>query len=209
MKFELPPLPYAKDALAPYIGAETVEVHYEKHHRGYLKKLQQLIGTTPLAARSLEEIVTASEGTVYNNAAQVWNHTFYWRSMKPGGGGDPQDALRRDLEHAFGSLERWKHRMVEAAETQFGSGYVWLEAEPSGRLVVRATHDAVNPLSEGTIPLAAIDLWEHAYYLDYHNERTRYVQAVIDHLLDWDAVAARRAARPGETRDTHEAALHH
>jgi Fe-Mn family superoxide dismutase len=188
MKFELVPLPYPKDALAPYLGAETLEYHYEKHHRGYLKKLQALIGDTPFAREDLDVIVTTSDGPIFNNAAQVWNHDVYWRSMKPRGGGDPPAALRGDLERAFGSIEKFKKKVVDAAVAQFGSGYVWLYSGFDGRLAVRATHDAMNPLLDGVMPLLAVDLWEHSYYLDYHNERERYVQTFLDHLANWDFV---------------------
>jgi Fe-Mn family superoxide dismutase len=185
MRFELPPLPYPKDALEPHLGAETLEYHYEKHHRGYLKKLQQAIADTPLASHDLEEILVTADGSVFNNAAQVWNHDFYWRCMTPRGGGDPPATLRGDLERAFGSVDGFKKKMVSAAVAQFGSGYVWLYSGFDGRLAVRATHDAMNPLLDGVMPLFTIDLWEHSYYLDYHNERERYVQAVLDHLIDW------------------------
>jgi Fe-Mn family superoxide dismutase len=193
--------------LAPYLGAETLEYHYEKHHRGYLKKLQELIGNTPLAARDLEEIILESDGPVFNNAAQVWNHDFYWRSMKPRGGGDPPRALRGDLEKAFGSMEAFKKKVVDAAVAQFGSGYVWLYSGFDGRLSARSTHDAKNPLLDGVMPLLAIDLWEHSYYLDYHNERARYVQTFLDHLANWDFVLeGREQLRRGGSRVTDDAA---
>ena len=192
MRFEVPPLPYPKDALAPHIGAETLEFHYEKHHKGYMKKLKGLIENTPLAAKDLEEIIETSDGAIFNNAAQVWNHDFYWRSMSPRGGGDPPASLRGDLDRAFGSLDGFKKKVVQAAVNQFGSGYVWLYSQFDGRLAVRATHDAMNPLLDGVMPLFTIDLWEHGYYLDYHNERERYVQTVLDHLIDWNFVAEGR-----------------
>ncbi len=207
MRFELPPLPYPKDALAPYLGAETLEYHYEKHHRGYLKKLHGLIGNSPLAEKDLEEIIATAEGKVFNNAAQVWNHDFYWRSMKPRGGGDPPRALRGDLEKSFGSLEAFKKKVVTAAVDPFGSGYVWLYGCWDGRLAVRATHDAMNPLLDGVMPLLTIDLWEHSYYLDYHNERERYVQTVLDHVANWDfAVENREQLRRGWSRVTDDQA---
>ena len=204
MKFELAPLPYPKDALAPHLGAETLEYHYEKHHRGYLKKLQALIKDTPLANEPLEVIVTTSDGPIFNNAAQIWNHDLYWRSMKPRGGGDPPRALRGDLEHAFGSLEHFKKKVVDAAVAQFGSGYVWLYSGFDGRLAVRATHDAINPLLDGVMPLLAIDLWEHSYYLDYPNERERYVQTFLDHLANWDfVIEGREELRRGTAALNH------
>ncbi len=195
MRFELPPLPYAKDALEPWLGAQTVTLHYEKHHRGYLKKLQKLTGGSPLADRTLEEIITSSDGTIFNNAAQVWNHDFYWRCMAPRNGGNPGDppkALRANIEASFGSLDAFKAKVVESSVAQFGSGYTWLYAGFDGKLAVRTTHDAVNPLVDGVMPLLGIDLWEHAYYLDFHNERERYVQTFLDHLVDWRFVAEQR-----------------
>lgn len=192
MRFELPPLPYPKDALEPHLGAETLEYHYEKHHRGYLKKLQEAIGGTPAAQQSLEEIIATSDGAVFNNAAQVWNHNFYWRSLTPRGGGEPPASLGAEIDRAFGSLDAFKKKVVKAAVAQFGSGYVWLYASFDGRLAVRATHDAMNPLLDGVMPLLTIDLWEHSYYLNYHNERERYVQAVLDHLVNWKFVAEGR-----------------
>jgi superoxide dismutase, Fe-Mn family len=192
MRFEVPPLPYPKDALAPLIGAETLEYHYERHHKGYMKKLKGLIESSPLATKDLEEIVETSDGAIFNNAAQVWNHNFYWRSMSPRGGGEPPASLRGDLDRAFGSLDGFKKKVVQAAVNQFGSGYVWLYAQFDGRLAVRSTHDAMNPLLEGVMPLFTIDLWEHGYYLDYHNERERYVQTVLDHLIDWNFVVEGR-----------------
>src|SRR5258706_13470069 len=148
MKFELPPLPYPKDALEPHLGAETLEYHYEKHHRGYLKKLQQAIANTPLASRDLEEIIATADGSVFNNAAQVWNHNFYWRCLSPRGGGEPPRSLRGDLDRAFGSLDAFKKKVVDAAVAQFGSGYVWLYSSFAGRLAVRALPVAQTPLTD-------------------------------------------------------------
>jgi superoxide dismutase, Fe-Mn family len=187
MKFELPPLPYEKDELEPHIGAETLEYHYEKHHRGYLKKLQKAIEGTPQAGQDLDAIVRGSEGSVFDNAAQVWNHTFYWRSMRPQGGGEPGKAMRAALEAAFGSMDAFRSKFIEVAKGQFGSGYVWLCRRPrDGRLLVYATHDAHNPLVDDLQPLLTADLWEHAYYLDYRNDRGRYVQTFLDHVVDWN-----------------------
>lgn len=150
MEFELPPLPYAKDALEPYIGAETLEYHYEKHHRGYLEKLHELIAGRPLAERSLVEIVRESDGAIFNNAAQVWNHTFYWNGMTPRGGGDPQGAVRKALESAFGSVDAFRRQFAETAMNVFGTGYAWLVQEPDGRLAIRGTGDADTPLTSRT-----------------------------------------------------------
>jgi Fe-Mn family superoxide dismutase len=184
MKFELPPLPYEKSALAPHVSARTLDLHYEKHHRGYLKKLEQAIGGTPKAEKSLREIIRTTEGTVFNLAAQVWNHTFYWDSMKPGGGGRPAGPLLAAIEHDFGGFDAFTRQFAEAARGEFGSGWAWLVLGPQ-KLRVIATHDAENPLQTNARPLLTIDVWEHAYYLDYQNERDRYVQAFLDHLVNW------------------------
>ncbi len=185
MHFELPELPYAKDALEPHLSARTVEIHYERHHRGYLDKLRGLIEGTPDADRELAELVRSSSGPVFDNAAQVWNHTFYWHSMTPGGGGEPTGAIAEALVESFGSVEAFRARFLEAAQL-FGSGYVWLSFDPaSDRLVVEAMKDADSPLLTDRVPLLAMDVWEHAYYLDYQNERPRYAQAFLDHLVSW------------------------
>jgi superoxide dismutase, Fe-Mn family len=187
MRFELPPLPYAKDALAPHLGAETLDLHYEKHHRGYLKKLRKAIDGTPQADEDLETIIRKSEGAVFNDAAQVWNHTFYWNSMHPKGGGAPRGEIRSAIETAFTSFDAFRKEVVEKAKAQFGSGYVWVCRRPrDGQVIVYATHDAHNPLLDDLVPLVTADLWEHAYYLDYHNERARYVETFLEHLINWD-----------------------
>jgi Fe-Mn family superoxide dismutase len=198
MKFELPPLPYAKDALAPHIGAETLEFHYGKHHQGYLDKLRKIVEGKPEAERSLEELIrSAGPGALFNNAAQVWNHTFYWQSMKPGGGGKPEGRMLEGIESAFGSFADFKQRFAEVATGQFGSGWAWLVRDTRGRLRVLGTADAENPLQEGHLPLLTCDVWEHAYYLDYRNERARYVESFLDHLVHWE-FAAENLARAGE-----------
>ena len=188
MKFELDPLPYAEDALEPYISARTLQFHYGKHHQGYMDKLEKAIGDKPEAEKSLEEIVRLSEGSTFNFAAQVWNHDFYWRSMKPGGGGEPQGALRERIESDFRSVDEFKRRFAEVAKGEFGSGWAWL-ALKDGRLQVLSTTDAENPIDRPETPLVTCDVWEHAYYLDYQNERGKYVEAFLDHLIDWDFVA--------------------
>ena len=188
MKFEVPPLPYAIDALEPHIGKRTVEIHYEKHHKGYLTKLEKALGRRE-KPRTLEACILHSSGDVYNFAAQVWNHTFYWRCMTPNGGGSPGGALRGALEGAFGSVDDFKHELAEAAIGEFGSGWAWLVVDGSGRLAVRNSDDAENPMQEGQTPLLTIDVWEHAYYLDYQNRRADYVTAFLDRLVDWNFVA--------------------
>ena len=196
MKFEIAPLPYPKNALAPFLGAETVDLHYEKHHKGYLEKLEKLLRGKPEADQSLEELIRTSHGEVFNNAAQVWNHNFYWLSMKPGGGGEPAGELATRLEQSFGSYIEFRAQFAQAAIGEFGSGWAWLVQGPSGRLVVCSSDDAENPLQREIVPLLTIDVWEHAYYLDYRNERARYVDKFLDHLLDWDFVATNLTLAP-------------
>jgi len=185
MKFELPPLPYDKSSLAPHISARTLDLHYEKHHRGYLKKLEKAIGDKPEREKSLVEIIRTSDGPVFNFAAQVWNHTFYWDSMTAGGGGKPSGDLLTAIERDFSGFADFKQRFAEAASGEFGSGWAWLVVGPSQKLRVVSTHDAEDPLQTNTTPLLTIDVWEHAYYVDYQNERERYVSAFLDHLLNW------------------------
>ena len=186
MKFELPPLPYDKSALAPYVSARTLELHYEKHHRGYLTKLEKAIRGTPAAEKGLFDIIRESEGAVFNNAAQVWNHTFYWDSMKPRGGGKPSPDFLRVIERDLGSFPEFTQQFSEAAMGEFGSGWAWLVLSNSGKLRVIASHDAENPLQTNAVPLLTLDVWEHAYYVDYQNERDRYISAYLDHLVNWD-----------------------
>jgi Fe-Mn family superoxide dismutase len=189
MPFELPPLPYAKDALAPYISAETLEFHHGKHHRTYVDNLNKLVDGTPNAGKSLEEIVRSSDGGVFNNAAQTWNHTFYWKSMKPKGGGGPTGALADLVKRDFGDVEKLKQALKEAATTQFGSGWAWLVSE-GGKLKVTKTSNADLPMKHGQTALLTCDVWEHAYYVDYRNARPKYVEAFLDHLADWDFAAS-------------------
>ena len=198
MKFELPSLPYAKGALEPHISARTIDFHYDKHHRGYLTKLEKEIGGKPIAEKSLEEIIRESQGTVFNLAAQVWNHTFYWGSMSPKGGGKPQADLASALDRAFGSADDFKRRFAEAANGEFGSGWAWLVLDRSKQLRVIATDDAENPLQTGETPLLTIDVWEHAYYLDYQHQRPSYVQGFLDHLINWEFAADNYRRASGE-----------
>jgi Fe-Mn family superoxide dismutase len=185
MQFTLSPLPYPKDALEPAISARTVDVHYEKHHRGYLRKLEKAIADKPIAQKGLEGVIRETEGSVFNCAAQVWNHAFYWHCMTPNGGGRPSGRLAEAIDRDFGSLEVFHRSFAEAANSQFGSGWAWLVARPDGRLRVTSTTDAENPVRSKLTALLTIDVWEHAYYLDYLNERDRYVRGFIDHLIDW------------------------
>lgn len=185
MKFEVPELPFDKDALAPTISKRTVDIHYEKHHKGYVKKLEKAIGDSALASKSLEEVILSAEDDVFNFAAQVWNHTFYWRSLAPGGS-TPGAALADAIEESFGDLPALRSELAEAANGEFGSGWAWLVADATGKLAVRSSSDADNPLRSKQTPLLTIDVWEHAYYLDHQNERDAYVQGVVDELLNWE-----------------------
>lgn len=185
----LPALPYAEDALAPVISTNTVGFHYGKHHKAYMDNLNKLIAGTDLSGLSLEEIIKKTGGiedkrSIFNNAAQVWNHTFYWKSLKPGGS-VPTPKMMGLLEASFGTYEVFKQKLAEAALTQFGSGWAWLVSR-EGSLRVMKTGNADIPLSDAQTPLLTIDVWEHAYYLDYQNRRGDYVAAVIDKLLNWD-----------------------
>jgi superoxide dismutase, Fe-Mn family len=190
MKLELPPLPYAKNELEPHMSRETVELHYEKHHRGYLNKLQSLIADKPEADRTLEALVRSSSGPVYNNAAQVWNHTFFWDSMTPRGGGKPSGEIARLIDDGFQSFEYFRERWIDVGEARFGSGYVWLVLDGE-RLRCIDTHDADNPLTMGRFPLLTCDVWEHAYYVDHRHERARYLATFLDHLVNWEFIEER------------------
>lgn len=185
MAITLPELPYSKDALAPHISAQTLEFHYGKHHAGYVTKLNAAIEGTDLANKSLEEIVKSSEGGVFNNAAQVWNHTFYWNSLSPNGGGAPSGAVADAINKAFGSFDKFKEEFSNAAATQFGSGWAWLVQNSSGDLEIVKTGNAGCPLTHGHTPILTIDVWEHAYYLDYQNKRPDYIAAFWN-LVNWD-----------------------
>ncbi|MCC6849271.1 MAG: superoxide dismutase [Deltaproteobacteria bacterium] len=188
MHFELPPLPYAKNALEPFMSRETIDYHYEKHHRGYLTKLQAAIAGTPDEARSLEDVIRGSSGSVFNNAAQVWNHTFFWSCMEPRGGGEPGGDLGHRLRDAFGSFAAFREAFLSTGTGCFGSGYVWLVADREGALRVVATANADNPLTKRDVPLLGCDVWEHAYYLDYRNARGRFLETFLDRLARWDRV---------------------
>ncbi len=185
MAIELPALPYAEDALAPHISAETIQYHYGKHHKTYVDKLNAAIEGTDHADRSLDEIVMAASGAVFNNAAQVWNHTFYWSSMGPGGGGEPTGAVADAIGSAFGGYGAFREKFVAEATGHFGSGWAWLVDSGSGLEIV-STHDADLPLKHGSKALIACDVWEHAYYIDYRNARPDYVNTFLDNLVNWE-----------------------
>ena len=186
MIFELPELPYAMDALEPHLSAKTLEFHYERHHRRYLEKLRSLIEGTPDEHLELTGLVTQAGGAVFNNAAQVWNHTFYWQSMAPAGGGEPSGRLGEAIIRTFGSLAAFREEFTDRAVRLFGSGYLWLTYDPAvERIALEPMKDADNPLLVERVPLLAMDVWEHAYYLDYQNARNRYAEAFVSHLADW------------------------
>jgi superoxide dismutase, Fe-Mn family len=188
MAIMLPELPYPKDALAPHISAETIDFHYGKHHQTYVTNLNNLIKGTPWEGKSLEEIVRGTEGPLFNNAAQVWNHSFYWNSLRPKGGGDPQGRAAEAITQAFGSVSAFREQFTKAAVGHFGSGWAWLAKDASGKLLVESTANAGCPLREGKTPLLTCDVWEHAYYIDFRNARPKYVEAFWS-LVNWDQVA--------------------
>ena len=185
MAIELPPLPYAKDALNPHISTETLEFHYGKHHAGYVKKLNAAIENTENDKKSLEEIIKTSEGGIFNNAAQIWNHTFYWNSMNPQGGGEPTGAVSEAINKSFGSFSGFKEKFTASASTLFGSGWAWLVKKPEGILGIEQSFNAGCPLTGDQKPLLACDVWEHAYYIDYRNARPDYIKAFWN-LVNWD-----------------------
>ena len=192
--FTLPALPYAQDALEPHISARTLSVHHGKHHQAYVDNLNKLVAGTPMADLPLEEIIRRTAGKpdqtgLFNNAAQVWNHTFFWQSMKPNGGGAPTGKLAERINAAFGSFDAFKTAFSEAAMTQFGSGWAWLVQEGDTLKIVK-TSNADTPLAHGQTPLLTCDVWEHAYYLDYQNRRKDFVQVFLEHLVNWDFAAS-------------------
>ena len=189
MSFELPPLPYEKNALEPHISAETLEYHYGKHHQTYVTNLNNLTAGKPEADMSLEELIKTSAGGVFNNAAQVWNHTFYWNCLSPNGGGAPSGALAEAIDQAFGSFDQFKEQFSTSAATNFGSGWTWLVKKADGSLAIVNTSNAGNPMTDGDTPLLTCDVWEHAYYIDYRNARPKYVESFWN-LVNWDFVAS-------------------
>ena len=186
----LPPLPYAQDALAPHISANTMSFHYGKHHQAYVTALNGLIKGTPMEGKDLVSIVKGSDGKIFNNAAQVWNHTFFWESMKPNGGGAPKGDIADAIKGAFGSVDKFKEDFVAAAVGQFGSGWAWLVKDGSS-VKITTTSNADLPMKHGQTALLTVDVWEHAYYLDYQNLRPAFVKTVLDNLIDWDAANKR------------------
>ncbi len=197
MAFELPALPYAGDALSPHISAETLSFHHGKHHNAYVTNLNNLAKGTEYESMSLEDVVRATAGKadkagVFNNAAQVWNHTFYWHSMKPQGGGKPTGAIAAKIDADFGSYEKFVEAFSQAGATQFGSGWAWLVLD-GGKLKVTKTPNAETPLSTSAVPLLTMDVWEHAYYVDFRNRRPDYIKVFLEHLVNWDFANANLA----------------
>lgn len=185
MAFELPSLPYDKGALAPHISAETLEYHHGKHHQAYVNKLNSLVPGTEHEGKSLEDIIRNASGVIYNQAAQVYNHTFYWHSLSPNGGGNPSGKIADALNDAFGGFDQFKQQFSDAAAGLFGSGWAWLVKDGNGKLKIHQTKDAGCPLSEGLTPILTCDVWEHAYYIDYRNARPKYIEAFWN-LVNWD-----------------------
>lgn len=186
----LPPLPWAPDALEPHISAKTIEFHYGKHHQAYVTNLNNLIPGTPFENASLEEIVKKAEGGIYNNGAQVWNHTFYWNCLSPNGGGEPAGKLAEAIKAQFGSYEQFKEKFSTAAATLFGSGWAWLVKNAEGKLEIIQESNAGNPIRQGKTPILTCDVWEHAYYIDKKNLRPAYITEFWN-LVDWKSVGAR------------------
>jgi Fe-Mn family superoxide dismutase len=197
MIFELPPLPYNRDSLEPHISAETLDFHYKKHHQTYVTNLNQLLTNHEFFGKTLEDVILASHkdplhSGIFNNAAQVWNHTFYWESIKPQGGGMPQGRIKEEIIKSFGSFDDFKVAFKQAALTQFGSGWAWLVWQDD-TLKIMKTGNADLPMVHGAVALMTCDVWEHAYYLDYQNRRADYVDTFLNHLVDWDRAAERLA----------------
>ena len=192
MAIELPPLPYARDALAPHISAETIDFHYGKHHQTYVTNLNNQIKGTEFESLSLEEIIRKSSGGMFNNAAQIWNHTFYWNCLKPAGGGEPGGKLAEAINAAFGSFAAFKEQFTNTALTTFGSGWAWLVQRADGSVALVSTSNAATPLTGSDKALLTCDVWEHAYYIDYRNARAKYVEAFWN-LVNWDFVESQMA----------------
>ena len=192
MAIELPPLPWARDALAPHISAETIDYHYGKHHQTYVTNLNNQIKGTEFENLSLEEIIRKSSGGMFNNAAQVWNHTFYWNCLKPNGGGEPSGRLADAINKAFGGFAQFKDEFTKTSVGTFGSGWGWLVQRPDGSLALASTSNAGTPITGADRPLLTCDVWEHAYYIDYRNARPKYVEAFWN-LVNWDFAASQMA----------------
>lgn len=188
MSFELPALPYEKDALEPHISKETIEFHYGKHHQTYVTNLNNMVPGTEFEGKTLEQIIKTSSGGVFNNAAQVWNHTFYWHCLSPNGGGEPTGALGKAINDTFGSFAAFKEQFTKTAIGTFGSGWAWLVKNSDGSLALTSTSNAGTPMTQGQLALLTCDVWEHAYYIDFRNARPKYLEAFWS-LVNWDFVA--------------------
>jgi len=188
MAFELPTLPYAKDALVPHMSPETFDYHYAKHHQAYVNNLNKLVAGTENESKSLEEIIMSSSGGLFNNAAQVWNHTFFWNCLSPDGGGLPHGELATAIDRDFGSFSAFRDKFAATAAGQFGSGWGWLVVK-DGKLEIMATANADLPMKHGATALFTVDVWEHAYYVDYRNDRAKFIATVISSLANWDFVS--------------------
>jgi len=188
MPFDLPPLPYEMDALEPHISRETLEYHYGKHHQTYVTNLNNLLVGSDLEKKTLEEVIKTSSGGIFNNAAQVWNHSFYWNCLNPKGGGEPTGKLLTAINQSFGDFKSFKEQFTKAAVTTFGSGWAWLVKNPQGGLEIISTSNALTPLTSTNTALLTCDVWEHAYYIDYRNARPKYLEAFWS-LVNWEFVA--------------------
>jgi Fe-Mn family superoxide dismutase len=185
MQHQLPDLPYAADALEPHISAETLSFHHGKHHQTYVTKLNELIAGTEYEDLPLEEVIRRASGGIFNNAAQIWNHTFYWNCLSPSGGGTPTGRIAEAIQAKWGSFDKFQDELTQSAATNFGAGWTWLVANEQGELEILNTSNAGNPLTEGKTPILTIDVWEHAYYIDYRNARPKYIEAYWQ-LVNWD-----------------------
>lgn len=192
MAFTLPPLPYALDALAPHISKETLEFHYGKHHQSYVTNLNNLVAGTEFESSSLEDVVKKSSGGIFNNAAQIWNHTFYWNSLSPNGGGQPTGKLLEAINAKWGSVDAFKEAFSKSAAGNFGSGWTWLVKKSDGSVDIVNTSNAATPLTTSDVPLFTCDVWEHAYYIDYRNARPKYLENFWN-LVNWDFAASNLA----------------
>ena len=188
MAHQLPPLPFEQDALEPTISGETIEYHYGKHHQAYVTNLNKLIEGTEFEDASLEETIKQASGGIFNNAAQVWNHTFYWNCLSPNGGGEPGGELEKAINQTFKSFDNFKTLFATSAATNFGSGWTWLVKNSKGEIEIVNTSNAANPMTDGKVPLLTVDVWEHAYYIDYRNARPGYLEAIWN-IVNWDFVA--------------------
>lgn len=194
MNYELPALPFEKNALEPYMSAETLDFHYGKHHQTYVTNFNNLVKDSPFADKSLEEIIRDASGGLYNNAAQAFNHSFFWQCLKPSGGGEPTGALLDAINQKWGDFATFKTAFAQSAAGNFGSGWTWLVKKSDGTLDILNMGAAGNPLTEGATPLLCLDVWEHAYYIDYRNARPKFIEAFLEHLVNWDFAAQNFAA---------------